>query len=330
MDDNLFELFEDIEEDVPVKTTEIKEESKEELKKVVEKQEVEEELEEEVEEIDDQEVDPTSVKAIYTVLKEFGAVEETEEPTEDFIRGQLQSLREKEFLNYVKSLPEYMQSTLVWAAEKGNVTKEEFVKFVSDFVVIEEQPDLEDIEGARQYLKTRKQFKTLFDSDEDVDAALDILEDRGKLLAKAKEFYNKEESFKQEETKKQIETVKAEKAAKAQKEKEFAYNVQKELDAFQWSDNKKEEVIPYLNAQKINETWQQIVNSPKAFAQFGDILSHFENGSFDKLYNILEGKQATKKNKEKLSAIEKDSLSKLLKGNQEVKEKIQHDDSWWQ
>ena len=223
-----------------------------------------------------------------------------------------------------------MQDTLVWVAEKGNVTKEDFAKFVNDFVVTEKEVVLDDSDSARKYIKSQKQFKAMFDTEDEMNEALDLLEDRGKLLSKARELHEKTLENKKSEAAKQVELAKQEKADKIAREKEFAQNIQKELESFQWTEAKKQEVLPYLNANKITETWQQIVQSPKAFAQFGDILSHFKDGSFDKLYNILEGKKGSKEAKSKLSSIEKDSLSKLLKGGQEKTEKVKHDDSWWQ
>ena len=97
MDENLFDLFTDIEEDAVITKEEEKPEVKEpvvDTEDVLELDKVEEETkEEETEEV----ADPTSVKSMYTVLKEFGAVDETDEPTEEYIREQLQNLREKNF-----------------------------------------------------------------------------------------------------------------------------------------------------------------------------------------------------------------------------------------
>lgn len=297
------------------------EETKQE-EEVVEK--VEETVDEKpIEEADDEEViekkteedsDVDILKAKYEIFKEYGAVRETDNVTEEYLKEELKSLGERSFLSYVNSLPEYMKNTLIYAANKQDITPKDFVKFVSDFVTTD-STDISTNEGARTYLKNSAAFKALYDTEDEIEEALDVLEDKEKLIEKAEKIKSKEDSDRTKKQEAEIERAKQEQQQRLEAEKKFAAQIEEESKKLQWDTKRVAEAKSNINQQFINEKYQQLIKSPKGLLQFVDLLSYVENGTLDNLYNVLEGKKKSKAAEKLLENIEKDSLSKALSKN---------------
>lgn len=310
---SLESMFSDIEIEIP-NAEELQEvETPKEEDKVEETEEVEtvEEVEEtkEVEE----EVDLTSTKTLYTALKDYLPLDDSEEPTEEFLREQINSLPEKVFLGYVESRPQFIQDFLIYQANLENPTQEQLVDFLKQYVIPEESSfDLETTEGARSFLKSKKEFASLYGGEDNVEDALDLLEDKNKLLDVAKKIQEKEVSAKEAAKDAEILRAAQEKAQKIERDKQFALQIQQEADKLSWQDSQKRKALGQLNSKNISEKWQEITKSPKALIQFSNLLTYFEGGNFDALYDKLEGKKSSVDNKNKAKVIEKDSLGKLL------------------
>lgn len=279
-------------------------------KPIVEEKE-EEPIEKKIEEDSD---DSDILKAKYEIFKEYGAVRETDNITEEYLKEELSSLGERSFLNYVNSLPEYMKNTLIYAANKQDITQEDFVKFVSEFVTTN-STDISTNEGARNYLKNSAAFKALYDTEDEIDEALDAFEDKDKLIEKAEKIKSKEDSDRAKKQEAEIERVKQEQQQRLEAEKKFAAQIEEESKKLQWDTKRVAEAKSNINQQFINEKYQQLIKSPKGLLQFVDLLSHVENGTLDNLYNVLEGKKKSKTAEKLLGNIEKDSLSKALSKN---------------
>lgn len=275
---------------------------------------IEEDEEEPIEKKTEEDSDVDILKAKYEIFKEYGAVRETDNITEEYLKEELKSLGERSFLSYVNSLPEYMKNTLIYAANKQDITQEDFVKFVSDFVTTD-STDISTNEGARNYLKNSAAFKALYETEDEMDEALDAFEDKEKLIEKAEKIKSKEDSDKIKKQEAEIERVKQEQQQRLEAEKKFAAQIEEESKGLQWDKQRVAEAKANINQQFINEKYQQLIKSPRGLLQFVDLLSHVENGTLDSLYQVLEGKKKSKTAEKLLGNIEKDSLSKALSKN---------------
>lgn len=279
-------------------------------------QESDEEISQEEISKEDAEEEIDIVQAKYEIFKQYGAVRETDiaKVTEEYLEEELSSLPERAFMEYVQSLPDYIQNTLIYAANKENLSQEEFVKFVSQMVA-PSQVDVSTNENARNYLKNNATFRSLYDTDDEIEEALDMLEDKNILISKAEKLISKDTENKTTLQKQAIEDAKAEKQRRLEEEKRFAEQIENEAKTLAWEKKRIDTAKSNINQNFINEKYQQIVKNPKGLLQFVDLLSHVENGNLDNLYKVLEGKTQSNTAKTILGNIEKDSLSKALSKN---------------
>lgn len=298
---SLFADFDEVEE------TEQEEKEEESTK---EEKEVEEETEGNTEDTEAEE-DLESVKTLYNYWKEFLPFDETEEPTVEFLREQQEKLPEKFFLNYVDTRSEATKALLEYDSKLENTTLEDLKNFFEKYVD-KPQVDVDTTEGAREYLKNRPELKKLYKNEDKIQQVLDEWEDGDELINRAKEFKEEEDLAKEEARKQALAKAEADKQEKIKKDKEFASNVNKTIDELQWKPERKLKVISEINPQNIAKKWDVISKNPKALVQFADFLSYFEDGTFDKFYKLIEGKEQSKETKNLKGIIEKDSLGKLL------------------
>lgn len=324
--ENLFEIDSFIENENPedfFETIEEKEEQDKDKENEDETQPEEEQVddteddaqEKEDEDEDEEEEDISSVKTFYNVVKDFLPLEENDNPDESFLRSQLESMPERMFLEYVENQPEWFKEMLIYQNNVQDKSPESIRQFFERFIT-EKQSSETDIlseEGARKFLKNSDLMKRLYDSEEDIDEALDILSDKNKLIPKAKELNEKLKAQREKEKEVELRKAEEEKTRKLESEKRFLEELQNEIDELGWKDEQKKKVIKELNSNVISEKWQKIHTNPKYFAQFGNIFSYFdEETGFDKLYEILENKKKSSNAKQVKNTIEKDSLGKLF------------------
>lgn len=264
---------------------------------------------------DDDSVPDEIVKAKYELLKEKGILDETDTPTEEYIDEQLETLPDRVFLNYVKGLPEFMQKAIIYGANQPGLKQEDFIKFVNDFVSdTTGSIDISTNEGARTYLKSLPAFKELYESDEEVDEVLNILEDKGTLVSRAEKLKAKDDEKRNAAQQKLIDDAEKAKEAKKKSQKEFADRISQESENLNWKDERKRSAISNINQEYISTRYQNVIGNPKGIIQLADIFSYIdENGTFDKLYEVLEGKVNSKKVNNTRKNIEKqDALTRAL------------------
>lgn len=311
MEDLLQPISSMFEEETPVEEQEFEEQE------VIEEKEVEEEENDE-EELDS---DPTSVKTFYNVWKEFLPFDETEEPTEDFIREQQAKMPEKFFLSYVESRPDFIQDFLAYQSNLDNPKPEDLKEFWDKYVAVEKEFTIEDNDSARNYLKTRPELRKLYNTDEKMNRILDMMEDDNELVDKAKEFFEEDLKNKEKEKQSLIENTKKEKEVKLQREKEFAQKVNQTIDELKWAPDRKQKAMKEIAPSNISEKWNKIATNPKALVQFADFLSYFDDNGFDAFYNLIEGKKKSDEVVKVKETIKKDSFGKLFSKHSEVSSK---------
>ena len=287
----------------------------EEVEEKVEKKEVKKDIETEVEEIkednEDEETDLTSVKTLYNYWKDFLPFDDTEEPTLEFLREQQEKLPEKFFLSYIDTRSQVAKDLLEYESKLQNSTIEDLKSFFDKYI---DKPviDVETVEGARNYLKNRPELKKLYKSEDKISEVLDSWEDGDELISRAKEFKEEDDALQVENKKLALQKAEEERQSRLAKDKQFASQVNKTIDELQWKPERKLKVIGEINPQNIAKKWDVISKNPKALVQFADFLSYFEDGTFDKFYTLIEGKEQSKEIKNLKGTIEKDSLGKLL------------------
>lgn len=306
-------LFEEDEE------TEVTEPTEVEVEEVEEKDVVE--VEEEIENEDDISLD--NAKTYYNRLKEIGLpvddLDENQEITFEFLQEQEKALPEKLFLNYVETRPDFIQDLLEYQASLDNPKVEDLRDFWNKYIDVPQEHDIETNEGAREYLKSLPEFVKFYKTPEKIEQALDLLDDDGELLERAKELKAEEMKAKEVEKAEALKKANEAKQQKLENEKRFAGEIQKVASELKWEDAKKKKALTEINPNNISQKWQAISSKPKALVQFGDLFSYFDGESFDALYDILEGKKNSQENRTKKTNIEKDSLGRLL-GNSKPSE----------
>lgn len=259
--------------------------------------------------------DITSVQSVYDVLKDYVPLNEGE-VNEDFLRSELENLPSKFFLNYVESRPQIVQDLLTFQANAEEVTPESLATFFETYLKPKTTFDIETTEGAREYLKTRPELKKFYKTDEKLDMALDTMEDDNELLDRAKELWQEDEVKREEAKKNKIEEEKRNKEEKAKAQLLFAKQIQDEVEKLPWDKKAKEEALREINATNISTKWQSISTNPSHLPQFGKLLSYYtKETGFQKLFDILEGKNKSKSAQELKKTISQDSLGKVLNRN---------------
>lgn len=262
-------------------------------------------------ELEDDEVDLESAKTLYKYWKDFLPLDETEEPTEDFLREQQEKLPEKFFMSYVDNRPDFIKDLLVYQSQLENPTVDDVKSFFDKFV-IQEDIDVTDNDSARNFLKTRPEFTKLYKTSEKMDRALDMLEDDEELVERAKELLEEDKLKKEESKKETLRLAQEQKEKNMAAQKEFATKVNATIEELQWKPEKKNKVTKELNPANISAKWDKIRSNPKALVQFADFLSYLDDNGFDAFFNVLEGKEKSKEVTKIKSNLEKDSLGKLL------------------
>lgn len=300
------------ETDSEVETTDVVDEPKEE-------EELEEELEKETE-------GTTDVNTLYTVLKDFIPLEDSDKVDEDFLRDQLNTLPSKLFMNYVDNRPQIVKDLLQYQANLENPTSEQLATFFKDYLQpTEVKHDLETVEGARQYLKSQPQFTKFYKTEDSIEQGLDILEDGGEIIERAKEIYLEGETKKEESKKVELQRVAQEKKEKEDKQLAFNKALQEEVSKLGWDMGRKQKALNQINSSNISDKWSVISTNPKHLIEFGNILDYYSKETgFQALYDVLEGKIKSKENAETKKTIEKDSLGRALnRGNTRTKADVE-------
>lgn len=300
-------------------------------KEEIETEEESEELEDDVEEVEtteeETEVVPTNIDTIYSVLKDFVPLEETEKVDEEFLRKQLNGLPSKLFMDYVDNRPQIVKDLLQYQSSLDNPTPEHLATFFKDYLQpTEVKHDIETTEGARQYLKSLPQFTKFYKTEDRIEQGLDILEDGGEIIERAKEFYQEGEVQRKAAKEAELQRVIQENKDKEVKQAAFDKALQDEAAKLTWELSRKQKALNQLNKDNVSNKWNSISTNPKHLIEFGNILDYYtqENG-FQALYNVLEGKIKSQENLQKKKTIETDSLGRAInKGNTRTKAEVEN------
>lgn len=272
------------------------------------------EVEEDIE--NTQEVSSDSVKQVYQQLRELGLpLEEKEDVTKEWLEEEWNNLPDRVMDTLLNNIPNKVgKDLLLWAVNKPNLSEEELVAYVTKFAKTETH-DLTTNEGARLYLKNNSTFKAAYDDDEEIEEALDLLEDKGKLVGRASKLDEENKNKKALQMEADAKNAIEEKKNLLQAQKTFQENISKEIEALNWKENRKQAIMKNLSNERIEAVNEGIRKSPKAIVQLANLYDYFdiENGNFDKLYALIEGKKESKENTKKLNTLEKSSgLSSLF------------------
>lgn len=246
-----------------------------------------------------------------------------EDLTEDSLRKKLEEVPDRLLTEYVNGLPEVVRDFILYQASQENPNEETIRSFYESYVRPRQDLssiNVEEEEGAEKFLRSLEDFQRLYDTKEEMDDAIALLKDKETLIPKAKKL--KEAYLQTIEEKKKEELARAQqlKEEKIRKAQEFQKQLSEQLEQLPWSIDKKKRAISQVNQENIQNKMNAIISSPKALIQLGDILSYFdENEGFDSLYEVLEGKEKSRRAKKARKEIEKDALGTLLR-NRTTKE----------
>ena len=295
-------------------------ESSQEQEDVEEQHENQEQKQNQEEDFEEQtEVNANPVKDTYDILNDFLPLNEIEDLDEDKLRQELaQEVPQKLFMSYVESRPSILQDLLTYGV---NLTEEDaqekLISYFNKFVKPSDKAyDLDTEEGARQFLLDSEEFKEPFLNDiEEINLTIDRWEDSGKLIENAKKYQDRAERFKAKEKEKLRLEAEARSKEAAQKEVQFRQSLKSEIENMPWDMQMKQKTINALNPEYISQVNKSIQSSPKAIVQLANLYNYFKDGNFDELFNILEGKAESNKNKQVKKTIAQDSLSKRINKN---------------
>lgn len=308
---------------VPTDLPEVEPEVVEEVEKEEATPDVEEEAEIEVKEPEEEpEVVPEKAEEVdanpvYNILRDYNILPEMENPTEEQIRESLDNLAPSRISAFMATKPTRFQELTAYVLAKEDATDADLDEFYNKYLKNTTSPiEIESVEDARKYLGESKTFKELYDDPEDLKEALDLLEDKDKLIDKAKALYEKEEGQRnakaEAERKAAIKAEEDAKAAKLEASRLFAENIEKELKTLSWKEEQKLAAKRAASQDNINKVWSELVKNPKGYIQFANLLTYFKDGNFDSLYDVLEGKQTSKRLTQREKAIAKDTIGSLL------------------
>lgn len=213
---------------------------------------------------------------LYEELTNLGYLDEDAsfDGTHEWIQNKLESLPEKALFSAIEQLPPITQKVIEFAATaKQDLTAQELYEFVQTVVGEQVSPDFDTLDVARQFLEGHLSKQGL--SKRAIAAELDQLEEDNELSIKAKEIYNSSPK----KTDQLISDKKEATAAQIEQQKAFTKAFNQELDAFGWKPSKKQEVLTIV--PKVNDLLNKIGSSPKAYAQFLDILTQFNGTEFN-------------------------------------------------
>lgn len=286
---------------------------------VVEEELEQEEIKEEdiAENNDDvEEEDVVDTLPVYNILKDYNIVPEMENPTEEQLREHLENLGSSKVTEFFATKPTRFQELAAYALAKEDVTDADLDDFYNKYLKKEDVVEIKSTEDARKFLENSKAFTDAYDDVDDLKEALDLLEDKNKLVDKAKALYDKQitqlTSTQEAERKAVIKAAEDAKNAKLEASKQFATKVQEELKGLSWKEEQKNKAIQAASQDNINKVWSELVKNPKGYIQFANLLTYFKDGNFDNLYEVLEGKQTSKQITSREKQISKDTIGSLL------------------
>lgn len=280
----------------------------------------EEAIIEKEESVESSEEDENAVKYFYDFIVENGIIEELEEfdGSIETLRKEIEQLPYKSFKRAVETLPEISQKVVNYVFAKEDLDLDGLKSFLEEDVRgLSNEIVISDEESARSFLEKQYRQMKIYADDDDMEEAIDLLEERGTLIKTAKQLANKvNEEIKSEFDNKikQMENEKQERFRLQQEQNEkMIQSINTTLEELPWNNNRKKAVIENLKPEVLHSKNEKIRMSPKAIVQLADLYSYFdeEKGEFN-FQKLIDDKAASKVNTETKRRMQEDKFSSAV------------------
>lgn len=236
---------------------------------------LEEAPQEEVQEEVIEEGDPLA-KSVYEQLLEKGYIDD-EVPfdgTFNYIDERLSELPQKLLRSAIEQLPDESQKLLKFVSEAGaDLTKKELKEFFTAYLAEEDDIKVDSLDQARTLLEEDLKAKGLRSGA--IQAQLDELEEDGLLLEEAEKI----QKAKLKKTDKILADKIQSRKDKEESQRIYVSHIKEELEKTKWSKERQQKITQAI--PKANEILNKIINTPKAYVQFIDLLTRFDGQQFD-------------------------------------------------
>lgn len=263
---------------------------------------------------DNEEETDGRVEALYELLIENRVIAKQNDfkPTLDNLQGVLENLPEQYFLKAAEELhPDAREIAKALFYLGENATKEEIVKML-DSTDYTPTVNLDDEDSAYNYLESRLKDTKGFKDKAYLTKYLNTLKDEDTLVDAAKQLYNEELQEAEQSKQSKLEQLKQQKVQREQQVKQFYQSITDELNTLPWQQDKKKQVIEYLQPNNVERINSMIQTSPKAIIQLADIYSRFNVDTKEFDLSDFELKTDSKKNNMMKDNAKKAKLDSIL------------------
>lgn len=252
------------------------------------------------------------VEALYELLLENQIVAKKDDfnPTLDNLQEVLEELPEQFFLQAAESLhPDAREIAKALFYLGENATKDEVAKLFSS---TPETLDLDSDEKSYNYLYDKLKGTKGFKDESKLRKYLDSLKEDESLVDTAKEIYEEETEEQKKTQQSKLEEIKEQKRQNEERIKQFYKNINDELKSLPWQDDKKKQIVDYLEPARVEEINKQIQSSPLAIIQLADIYSRFNPDTKQFDLSDFEIKTDSKRNAAMKDNAKKNKLDSIL------------------
>lgn len=282
--------------------------------------------EEEVEQTETSEDADDRVLAIYSYLTESNFIDEKEgfkgKPEE--LEEILEQLPTTLFDSALQEVHTDGQDLLNYAFKLGKDASIEKLKAFFDTYINQDSFNIEEEEGAYEYLKSRLSQTGLFKTEAKLIKHLEDLQEDDELIETAKELRQKEEAELATAKKAELERIEAEKQNAIKETQAFYNTITEQVKTLNWDNTRKSQVLKNINPNEVARKNQLIVKSPMALIQLADIYSRFDEktGIFDLTdYELKLDSKETKTKKDQIIKSKLESSLAKIKQKSEQAEK---------
>jgi len=270
--------------------------------------------------VNSDEEDESAVKYFYDFVVENGIIDEIQDfdGSIETLKKEIEDLPFKSFKRAVNTLPEISQKLVNYVFAKEDVTLEDIKSFLDDDLSSTvDMVNIQDTESARSFLQQQYTKMNIYSDTDDMEEAIDLLEERGTLIKTAKQLADKVNNEVRRELDAKLEMAEKEKQARIQAAKEenerFINGINTQLEELPWSNTRKQAVIENLKPDIIQKKNEMIRQSPKAIVQLADLYSYFDEkkGEFD-FRKLIDDKATSKQNVEKKTRMQEDKFSSAV------------------
>ncbi|GIV86022.1 MAG: hypothetical protein KatS3mg054_0051 [Chloroflexus sp.] len=238
------------------------------------------------------------LKVVVDILNDYLPLRYEGDLDPESVEGFLEQLPGRMFAEYVEALGPQVRDLLVWAANKRkagqDISPKELAQFTRKYVDVDVLPDENQIvseDGARKYLMQHPNFVELYPDEEERTAAIEVLQQKGILMQKAKSLYDKQKEDIERKRAEEVEKAREQAEQQQRMYEEFLKKARRYMEQTPWAVQRSDEIVSNMDPKVIQEKWRQITTMPEAFVQFANLLSYFDGKDFGKLYEMLAKRQ---------------------------------------